>query len=204
MSELLEPVVEIIPDKLLPDPDEISYYILEKDRKIYLDFDVTIDVIKLQRMILRWNMEDKGKEPSERKPIYLYIMSYGGELDSMWMLIDAIEMSTTPVYTINLGVAGSAAALLFMSGHERWMSKRAKVIVHEGFAHLAGDAVKVMDATDSYKKQLKNMKDYILERTGISRQTLYKKKSNDWELDSAFCLENGVTHHIIQSMEEVI
>jgi len=90
----------------------------------------------------------------------------------MWALIDAIETSATPVYTYNLSVCGSAAALIFMAGHRRFMSKRAKVIVHEGSASLAGDAVKVMDASDSYRRELKRMKEYILERTNISKAQL--------------------------------
>lgn len=205
LKELLQPLLEATPEPgVLPEPDAISYYVLERERKIYLDFDVDPSIIRLQRMIMRWNMEDKGKPVEERTPIRLYIMSYGGELDCMWLLIDAIEMSATPVYTYNIGVCGSAASLIFMSGHKRFMAKRAKVIVHEGSASLAGDAVKVMDATDSYRKELKRMKDYILDRTEIPKAQLSKKRNNDWELDAAFCLENHVCDVVISSIEEII
>lgn len=204
MSEFLQPVIDVIPDQTLPDPDTISYYVLEKDRKIYLDFDVDRCVLTIQRMILRWNMEDRGKPVEDRKPIHLYVMSYGGDLDCMWMLVDAIESSVTPVYTVNIGVAGSAASLIFLAGHKRFMTKRGRIIIHEGSAHLAGDAVKVMDASDSYRKQLKQMKDYILSRTSITPQQLNKKRSNDWELDSAYCIEHGVCHAIVGSVEEII
>jgi ATP-dependent Clp protease protease subunit len=203
MSELLQGVLETLPDQVLPAPDSISYYVLEKERIIYLDFDVSSEVLTIHRMIVRWNLEDKGKPAEERKPIKIYVMSYGGEVDSMWMLIDAIKASTTPIHTINCGVAASAAASIFISGHVRYMMPNAKVVIHEGSAQFAGDAVKVMDASDSYKKELKRMKDFILANTQINKTLLYKKRNNDWELDAAFCLENKVCDYVVSALEEV-
>jgi len=203
MSELLQGVLETLPDQVLPAPDSISYYVLEKERIIYLDFDVSSEVLTIHRMIVRWNLEDKGKPAEERKPIKIYVMSYGGDVDSMWMLIDAIKASTTPVHTINCGVAASAAASIFISGHVRYMMPNAKVVIHEGSAQFAGDAVKVMDASDSYKKELKRMKDFILENTEINKTLLYKKRNNDWELDATFCLENKVCDYVVSALEEV-
>ena len=188
----------------LPDPDEISYYVLEKERKIYLDYDVSADIMTLQRMILRWNMEDKLKKPEERRPIYIYIMSYGGDMDYMWSVIDTIEASVTPVYTVNLGTAGSAAALIFMSGHKRFAFPRSRVVIHEGSASMAGDSTKVLDASDSYRKAIKRMKQYIVSRTKIPPSTLNKKRNNDWELDAETCEKYGVCDFIVHSMEEVI
>ena len=138
------------------------------------------NLLNLQRMILRWNMEDAGRPVEQRKPIHLYIMSYGGDVDYMWSLIDTIEASVTPVITVDMGVAASAAGLIFMAGHRRLMTRRAKVVIHEGSAKLAGDAVKVMDASESYKRVVKQMKDYILSRTGIASSALNRQKCHDW------------------------
>lgn len=197
----------------LPDSDDVSRWDLEKQRRVYLDDDVAYNVIQLQRLILRWNIEDrrvedeckaKGLEPFEREPIWIYIMSYGGDLDYMWSLIDIITASKTPVYTVNVGVAASAASLIFLAGHKRFMLPTARMIVHEGSAQLAGDAIKVMDQSESYKKQLKQMKDYILKRTEIPRTQLMKKRSNDWELDAEFCLANKACDMIVNSLDEII
>lgn len=204
MSEFIQPVVEVIPDQVLPDPDVISYYVLEKERIIYLDFDVSAETMAIHRMIMRWNIEDRGKPVSERKPIRIFIMSYGGNVDNMWVLIDTISASQTPVYTVNCGVAASAAASIFISGHVRFMMPNAKVVIHEGSAQFAGDAVKVMDASESYKKELKRMKDFILDKTNINRAALFKKRNNDWELDSEFCFENGVCDKIVSTLDEVV
>ncbi len=188
----------------LPLPDQISYYVLEKERKIYLDGDVDMGVLAIQRMILRWNMEDRGKPAGERKPISLLIFSYGGDVDVMWSVIDSIETSVTPVYTYNMGVAASAAGLIYLSGHKRFMMKRAKMIIHEGSARMSGDSTKVLDASDSYRKVIKKMKDYILSRTDIAPATLNRQKNHDWELDAEYCLAHGICDGTVSSLDELI
>lgn len=188
----------------LPHPDQISYYVLENERKIYLDGDVDMGVLAIQRMILRWNIEDKGKSPEDRKPISILIFSYGGDVDVMWTVVDTIEASVTPVYTYNMGVAASAAGLIFLAGHKRFMMKRAKMIIHEGSARMSGDSTKVLDASDSYRKVIKKMKDYILSRTAIAPATLNRQKNHDWELDAEYCLAHGVCNETVCSLDDLI
>lgn len=203
LPPIAEGIMEALGHQYLPDSDDVSNWALEKERKIYLDCDVDERLMSIQRLIMRWNMEDRGIPPEDRKPIWLYIMSYGGDIDYMWMLIDAIRLSKTPVCTVNVGVAGSAASLIFLAGNRRYMMPRSRLIVHEGSAQLSGDAVKVMDQSESYKKQLKQMKDFILENTRIPRAQLMKKRNNDWELSAEFCLENNACEEIIESLDDV-
>lgn len=203
MHELFETLTADMNIDVLPDPDSISYYKLEKERKYYLDCEVDGALMALHRMILRWNIEDKGKKPEERKPIWVYIMSPGGEVDVMWALVDAICLSATPIHTVNVGVASSAASLIFIAGHKRYMMPNAKVVIHEGSAQIGGDAIKVMDFSESYKKELKKMKQFIAGHTGILPKQLNAKRANDWELDASFCMENKVCDRIIESIEEV-
>ena len=188
----------------LPDPDQITYYVLEKERIIYLDCDIEYDVMAVQRMIIRWNIKDKNIKKEDRKPIRMYVHSSGGMVFYMWPLIDTIEASVTPVYTINLFMAGSAAALIYLAGHKRFMMKNAKMIIHEGQNEISGDAVKVLDATESYKKQLKKMKEFIADHTTISKSLIMKKRNNDWELDAQYCMDNGACEKIVETLDDIL
>ena len=203
---LIEPTIMSLnlPDERLPEPDMLSYYILEKERKIFLESEIDSNVTTLLRLIYRWNMEDKGILPEDRTPIKLFIMSPGGDLSYMWMLVDAITASKTPVVTVDVGTAASAASLIFLAGHERWMTKNSEVIIHEGSAAFRGDAVKVMDASESYKQDLQKMKKYIIDRTEIPSSTLSKKKNNDWTLSSDDCMKYGVCHHIVETLDDIL
>lgn len=193
-----------IPSCTLPEPDMVSYWKLVQDRKFYLDYCIDSNVMGLQRAIFLINVKDKDVPVAERKPIYIYIMSTGGSLEYMYTLIDAIQLSKTPVYTVNVGIAASAAGLIFMSGHKRFMMPMSKILIHEGSAELEGDAGKVMDAVDSYKKDLKHMKEFILSRTEIPKNLLNKKRPNDWTLDANECLNFKVCDRIIESLDEVM
>ena len=203
-AEELIPDLINIPTSSTPEPDAVSYFTLEKQRKIYIDFEINENLTCIHRLIMRWNIQDAGLPPEERRPIWIYIMSYGGSVDYCYMLIDAIKASTTPVYTVNIGMASSAGGLIFIAGHKRFMTKSAHVLIHEGSAEMSGDAQKIMDATDSYKKTLKKMKDFILENTDITSKELNKKRSNDWELDSDYCLSHRVCDQVVSSLDEII
>lgn len=206
VPQVMTGIMQAIGDTSLPDPDLVSYYVMENDRKIYLDEDIGESNMEIQRMIMRWSMEDMkaGKTKETAKPIWIYIMSYGGDLDYMWTLIDTIKCSIAPVHTVNLGTAGSAASLIFVAGDKRYMMKHAKVVIHEGSAQLAGDAIKVQDAADSYKIELKRMKDFILDNTRIPKTQLMKKRANDWTLDTEHCVNNGVCDVVVSSLKDII
>ena len=204
IPELSKRIIDDLSNHSLPDSDLVSHWVLETSRKFFFDVDVGEDLLAFQRLVLRWNMEDRGIPPEQRKPIWLYIFSYGGDIDYMWMTLDVIKTSATPIFTVNLGVAASAAALIFVSGKKRFMMPNARVIIHEGSAQLAGDAVKVMDQSESYKKQLKQMKEFILENTEIPRAQLLKRRNHDWELDANYCIENKACDKIISTMDDII
>lgn len=204
-TEVLIPLLsEDVGNYKLPDPELVTYYTLEKQRRIWIDENIDFSLLEAERLILRWNIEDAGKPAEARRPIWLYIMNYGGDADVMWSFIDVIESSATPVHTVNMGVCASAAGIIFLSGHKRFMMPRSRIVIHEGSASFAGDSTKVFDAADSYKNSIKAMKEQILKKTGIPAKLLNKKRNNDWELDAAFCLAHGVCDAVVESMEEII
>lgn len=202
-AALLEPLGDTATLQL-PDPDMLSYYRQYTERRLWLDFEVDDEALVVARNILIWNIQDDDTPPDKRKPIWLYLFNYGGSADLMWMLIDTIKTSDTPVYTVNMGKCDSAAALIFMAGDKRFMMPSATVTIHEGSNQLGGDAVKVLDQAESYKAMIKRMRDYIISVTKIPPQMLCKKKNNDWELNSATCMKYNVCDHVIDTLSDVI
>lgn len=200
LSEILAAVSG---DNSFPDPDYLAYHQMLKDRIIYIETDINECMLRIHKQIVMWNAEDAGVPVEKRKPIRLIIMSYGGMAPYMWMTIDAIKASKTPVYTYNIGSAHSAAGIIFMSGHKRFMTPNATVIIHEGSAGFEGDAGKVLDASESYKKELKRMKDYILSCTEIPKATLNRKRANDWELTAEDCMRYKVCDAIVDSVDTI-
>lgn len=204
IRQVVESIQFELPDQTFPDPAMINYYAFEKDRKLFLEQDVGYPIMEMIKLIMRWNMEDAQKPIEERKPITIYIMSEGGSLVYMWSMLDVMLASKTPIITVNLGFAASAAALIFMAGSKRYMMSKAMTVVHQGSVEMAGDANKIMDAADNYKQELDKMKAYILSRTHIPAKTFNKRNKDDWYIDANTCLEFGVCDQIVETLDEIL
>lgn len=190
----------------LPAVDLLNTYKMRSKRKLWLDIGIDCDVLAMLRQIFLWVYEDreKGIPVDDRKPIWLYIMNYGGETDYEQCLIDTMDASTTPIYTVNLGVCASAAAEIFTAGRERWMMKNARIMFHQGFIHTQGDAQKVNNAMADYNRQLEKAKQFLLDRTNIPAELYEQHKYEDWWLDAEECMKYGVCDHIVNSLEEIL
>lgn len=198
----------IIPSEIanvkLADISLLNDYRLRDNRKLWLDFEVDVDVLDLERQILLWNMQDVEINAVDREPIWLYLFNYGGDSNLEQSLIDVIDASITPVHTVNMGVCASAAAEIFVAGRCRYMMKNARVMFHQGFGAISGDAQKMRDNIEDYSRQLEKAKEFLLARTKIPPEEYESHKYNDWWLSAEECLKYGVCDQIIQSLDEVI
>ena len=133
----------------------------------------------ITHLIRMWNMADKDIPVEERVPIKLFIDSSGGDLTSALMMADAITLSKTPVYTINMGTAYSGGLLVFITGHKRYSFPSASFLFHEGSTSLGSiDAGKFKNYAGYYNNLINKMKNYIIKNTKVDEE-LYKEKSRD-------------------------
>lgn len=104
--------------------------------------------------IIDINREDAEAEipPEERKPIRLYINSPGGDITEGFALVSAIELSKTPVWTINVGQWCSMAFLIGITGHKRLSMPNMTFLMHEGMSFAGGSASKMQDRADFDKR----------------------------------------------------
>lgn len=206
-TDLTELLAEMLDDPFnakLPDLAVVNLYKLTGERKIWFDLSVDANTLEWEKMILLWNLEDKGKPVEERKPIWIYLFNYGGSFDLEWSFIDLIDASQTPIYTVNMGVCASAAADIFIAGKKRFMTKNARTMLHQGSAGFQGDSQKIFDQVDDYKRQLEKTKQFILERTNISSRAYGTHLKDDWWLNAEECLKHGVCDALIENLDEVL
>ena len=122
--------------------DSILENINACDRQIYLG-EITPDVgDAVDNGIRFWNaVDDENRTPLEdRKPLKIYIDSPGGSLTGTFTIINAIEMSKTPVYCINIGTAYSGGFFIFIAGHWRIAYPLSSFLYHEGSTETGGTA----------------------------------------------------------------
>ena len=108
----------------------------ERYRKILLSENITSSSVKdVIKEIMEINADDDIKEADykdwERKPIKLFINSFGGSVYDGLSLVDIIKQSKTPVYTISVGSSMSMGFWIYLAGHKRFVGENATLMFHD-------------------------------------------------------------------------
>jgi len=178
--------------------DEIFYLKDLKQRKLFLNMEIDqFTIADVAKHILQYNREDAGIAPSERKPILLYVVSNGGEVDSGFELIDVIQSSKTPVYTINLGYQYSMGFLIGLAGHKRFATRNAKYLMHDGSNFVYNSGAKAQDQMEFNRKVEERVKQYILSRSNLTSDEYDGKLRVEWYLFADEAKEKGFVDYII-------
>lgn len=193
--------IEIEFEKIMTDSglvDEIFHLQDLKQRKLFLnegiDQNSVADIVK---HILQYNCEDKGIDPESRPPIKLYVVSEGGDVDSGFELIDVIQSSKTPVYTINLGYQYSMGFLIGISGHKRYATRNAKYLMHDGSNFVYNSGAKAQDQMKFNSRVEDRIKEYILSRSNLSSEEYDAKLRVEWYMFADEAKERGFVDYII-------
>lgn len=197
LKNVLNGVPAEVKDMTLPAPFIRDFYRDEAERVYWVDQEIDSSLLDLVKLIMRCNKEDKDKPTEERTPIKVFIDSPGGDVLALWSVINAIEISKTPVYTINYCTSFSAAADLLAAGHKRYAMPGTTAMVHSGSCMYGG----TMEQAESMKKHFdklgKKVTDYFLAHTKVDQKAFKKKAPSDWYFDEQDMLENGLIDEII-------
>ena len=189
-----------------PNPDEYTYWKARENRTFYIDWEIEEDysLMELGKIIIQMNMEEKDIPEKELKPIYLWVHSYGGDIEQANWFCDLCVSSRIPIVTIAMGAAMSAGFLIMLAGHRRYAFKHSQLLVHTGSGTLSGTAEQIEEAQKNYKKQINEMKEYILARTSIDEKTFNKNKAKDWYLTTEELLKYHVVDKLVEKFDEII
>ena len=193
--------IEIDLDKALTDGgmvDEIFYLKDLKQRKLFLNSEIDqFTIADVAKHIMQYNREDFGIEPADRKPVLLYVVSNGGEVDSGFELIDVIQSSKTPIYTINLGYQYSMGFLIGLAGHKRFATRNAKYLMHDGSNFVYNSGAKAQDQMEFNRKVEERVKQYIISRSNLTSDEYDSKLRVEWYLFADEAKEKGFVDYII-------
>ncbi|MDO4527084.1 MAG: ATP-dependent Clp protease proteolytic subunit [Candidatus Saccharibacteria bacterium] len=124
---------------------------------------------QIVQLIFEFNAEDKELPLDQRRPIKLFINSPGGDVAEGFPLVAAIELSKTPVYTVNIGEWNSMAFLIGITGHKRFALPYTKFLLHEGSLFAGGSTNKVQDRVEFDKRfEQEIVKEHILKHSNMT------------------------------------
>lgn len=215
-NHILETIPGNVNTNINSDPWEFRRMREIDDRRLYLygeivsvsgdcfDYADSSIASMLVEEILNINRLDDGKPTEEREPIRLYINSPGGEPTEGFALIAAIELSKTPVYTINIGQWSSMAFLVGIAGHKRFSLPYVSFLMHDGSIFLYGSANKVKDRV-AFEDRIEEIivKPYVLKHSKMSSDTYDKLDRKEFYMLPEEALEYGFIDEIIDNLEAI-
>ncbi len=172
------------------DDDDDDETTSSKVRDLFLAEEVTeesmkkliVEIIKVNRIDAK---KEKELQKYKRDPITIFINSPGGEVYSCLGLIDVIQESITPIYTKVIGIAASAAGIIFVSGHKRFMGLNSTIMYHNIQSGQIGDQFDFKDEFKEIKRLQKIIDRLYTERSNITQESLeaWKVSKRDKYID---------------------
>lgn len=201
LDSMLVTIPESVENMQLPNPDLLTYYKDEQDRILWVEGEIGDGLFELSKLILRYNKEDKDLPVEQRKPIKIFINSNGGDLDSTLAFIGLVEISKTPIWTINACWAYSAAGLILMAGHKRFALPNTECLIHSGSGQLGGTFDQTTEQMKNYKILVDKMRDFILAKTKIDQKLFKKNSAKDWYIYTDEMLDYGIVDKIVDNLD---
>lgn len=142
---------------------------------------------------------------NSEKPVYIYIDSPGGDVDSGFAIFDAIRFVSCPVYIIGIGLIASAAALILLSvpKERRFGFENSRYLIHQPLSEMRGVATDV----EIYAKEMENTRalinKIISEQTGQTLEKVTLDTERDYWLDSKASIEYGLISKVVNNRKDL-
>ena len=188
----------------LADPSLVQYYYDLANRSIWIDSEINASTLDIVSKIIRWNREDKGKPIDERKPIKLFFLSPGGDLEIEEAVVSTIRLSQTPVWGIAMGMVASAASLIYLSCHKRFALPNAYLIIHQGSAQMGGNYDQMVAAMKDYEEQIERMTRFYIENTDYTEEEIRANIKTDWYVRGEELLERKLITNCVSTIDDLL
>lgn len=146
-------------------------------------------------------------EADSDKPIYIYIDSPGGSIDSGFGIYDMIRFINAPVYTIGTGLIASMGSIILLSvpKERRFALPNSHYLIHQpligGVAR--GVATDLQIQAEEIAKSKEKLIKLISEETGKSPEQVRSDCDRDHWLTAEEALSYGLVGKIISKRSEL-
>lgn len=187
-----------ITDLLNPVSSKIELLLLEK-RQIHLwgpvDDDSSRHVVE---RLLYLEAQDPGKD------ITLFINSPGGIITSGMAVYDTMQMISSDVSTVCMGLAASMGAMLLIAGKKgkRFAWPHARIMIHQPLisGQIIAPAVDLKIQADEIRKIREELNRIIANATGRSIEQVEMDTDRDYNMTAKDALEYGIIDGIIEKI----
>jgi ATP-dependent Clp protease protease subunit len=171
------------------------YSRLLQERIIFLGSDIDDNMANVvMAQMLHLDADDPEKD------IQLYINSPGGSVTSALAIYDTIQFIKSPVSSICIGQAASAAAVLLLSGEKgkRYSLPHARILLHQPSGGVQGTSMDVEIQTREIVRLRKLLNDIIARHTGQDIKKIEKDTERDFILNAHEAKQYGIIDEVIE------
>ncbi|MBU4314089.1 MAG: ATP-dependent Clp protease proteolytic subunit [Actinobacteria bacterium] len=170
------------------------YSRLLKERIIFLGLPVDDNIANLiMAQMLHLEAEDPEKD------IQLYINSPGGVVTAAMAVYDTMQFIKSPVSTICIGQAASAAAVLLLAGEKgkRFSLPNSRVMLHQPSGDVSGTTIDVEIHAKEMVRIRALLNEIIARHTGQEVKKVEKDTERDFILSAKEAKEYGIVDEVI-------
>lgn len=143
---------------------------------------------------------DYDRESNEE--ITMFINSPGGSVYQMFSILDTMKIIKSPVRTVVMGIAASAAACLASAGKTRLITPTAQIMIHEVSAGAFGSATEMRETVEQITKQQEIMIGVLSKNTNKSVEAIKEtiNKTNKY-FTAQEAISFGLVDRVINEQE---
>jgi ATP-dependent Clp protease protease subunit len=187
--------------KKMPEmPDPLTEKFL-KTRQILLSGEINKDLAdKIVRQLLVLEAD------SDKKTIYMYIDSPGGDVDAGFAIFDMIRFIKAPVVLVGMGLIASAAALVLLAvpKEKRVGLPNSHYLIHQPMSGMKGVATEIEIHAKELAKTHAKLNEIIAQETGKSLDQVAKDTDRDHWLDASEAKDYGLISAVISRRDELV
>lgn len=189
---------------------------MENEKKAYTpDPSITDRLLKTRTILLSGEIsQDKADEicrqllvldSESQDPVYVYINSPGGDVDSGFAIYDMIRFISSPVTVVGMGLVASAAALIFLSVplERRLGFPDSTYLIHQPLSKLRGVAVDVSSYADKIARLRQKLDQIIADAVGKSREEVEKDTERDHWLTAGEAVDYGIVSRLVSRKTDI-
>ncbi|MGH9276022.1 MAG: ATP-dependent Clp protease proteolytic subunit [Acidimicrobiales bacterium] len=171
---------------------------LLRDRIVFLGTqvdDTSANLVIAQLLFL------EGEDPE--KPIHLYINSPGGDMTAFFAIHDTMQFLRSPVSTMCVGQAASAAAVLLAAGEPgmRFTLPNSRVLIHQPHGGAQGQSTDIEIQVREMVEMRDRMVDILVRATGQTRARIVADIDRDHILRGSDAVAYGLVDDVISSRD---
>lgn len=173
-----------------------------EDNHIYFYTEVNVEATSIFMTLLREAQDHciffAHRNRISELPIYLHLLTNGGEVLAAFPMMDAIEASPIPVYSVIEGATASAGTMISVICKKRFIRPRAYMLIHQLRSGCVGTMRELSDEYSNLSDNMKTIRSIYLEHTKLTPKKLDHLLDHDLWLPAKLAIDYGLVDEIYQ------